>query len=127
MRWFKKLFGEKNMSTRWFSQKIMKELAYSYGTVTVYGAWDEKTEEFGPDTILEVIHNEQCDTTRWNSVHDLVFVDKATGVTYHTRYEKGLTESQMLEPFYYDNEGVECDIVKTWEEQVTVLRWKQKQ
>lgn len=118
-------YGE-NMSTKLFSQDTMQRLAYSYGTVKVQGDWNEKTGEFETDTVLEVIHNEQCDSTRWNSVHDLVFIDKETGVTYHTQYEQGLTESQMLEPFYYDRDGVECDIVETWEEQVTVLRWKEK-
>lgn len=117
------------MAYKVFPQKVMERLAYTtYGEVTINGAWNEEKEDFEPDLVLEVLHNEQCDTTRWNSVHDLVFVDKATGEAYHTRYEQGLTESQMLEPFYYDRDGVECDIVRVWKEEVTYTetKWERK-
>lgn len=113
------------MSTKWFSQDTMTQLAHSFGNVTIHGQWNETRGEFDPSVVLEVLHNEQCNTTRWNSVHDLVFIDKETGEGYHTQYEQGLTESQMLTPFFYDKEGVDCEIVDVWEEQVhtTVIKW----
>jgi|AGFT01.1.fsa_nt_gi hypothetical protein len=114
------------MKTKRFPQDVMERLAHSYGKVTFYGQkWNESMGAFDDDLVLEVLHNEQVDTTRWNSVHDLVFIDTETGEGYHTRYEQGLTESQMLTPFYYDKEGVDCDIVDVWEEQVTttVIKW----
>lgn len=115
------------MKTKRFPQDIMKQMAYGCSTVTIHGEWNEARGEFKESVFLEVLHNEQCDTTRWNSVHDLVFVDTESGEAYHTQYEQGLTESQMLEPFYYDPEGVDCDIVDVWEEQVTttVIKWKE--
>ncbi|AZU98129.1 hypothetical protein SEPL_240 [Salmonella phage SE_PL] len=114
------------MKTKRFPQDIMKQMAYGCSTVTMFGEYNDKMGCFDDDVELEVLHNEECNTTRWNSVHDLVFVDKQTGEAYHTQYEKGLTESQMLEPFDYDKDGVDCDIVDVWEEEVTykVIRWK---
>lgn len=115
-----------NMTTKIFPQSLMKDLSYGYGTTKVMGDYNEKTDSFAPDIEYEVLHNEQCNTTRWNSVHNLVFLDKSTGKTYHTQYEIGLTESQYLSAFDYDKEGVECTEVQTWEEQVTytVLKWR---
>lgn len=114
------------MSTKWFSQDTMKQLADGYGTVTIHGEWNETRGEFGESVVLEVLHNEECNTSRWNTIHDLVFVDTKTGEAYHTQYEQGKTESQMFYPFDYDKEGVECQIVDVWEEQVTttVIKWK---
>lgn len=111
-----------------FPQKTMIQLAYSSGEVTIHGKYNERTDTFEDDVVLDVVYNEQCDTNRWNSVHDLVFVDKSTGIGYHVQYEQGLTESQLLSPFYYDKEGVECDEVKVWEEQVTYteIKWELK-
>lgn len=106
----------------------MKRLAASYGPVTVYGEYNDKLDEFEKDIELHVVHNEQYDTNRWNSIHDLVFIDTSTGIGYHVQYEEGLTESQMLTPFYYDKEGVECQEVEIWEEEVTYteVKWKSK-
>lgn len=115
------------MKTKRFPQDIMKQMAYGCSTATIHGQWNETRGEFDESVVLEVLHNEQCGTTRWNSVHDLVFLDTESGEAYHTQYEQGLTESQMLEPFHYDPDGVDCDIVDVWEEQVTttVIKWKE--
>lgn len=115
------------MSTKWFSQDTMKQLAYGYGKVTIHGQWNDTRGEFDESIELEVLHNEECNSSRWNTIHDLVFVDTQTGEAYHTQYEQGKTESQMLDPFDYDKEGVDCQIVDVWEEQVTttVIKWKE--
>ena len=59
-------------------------------------AYDDYDEE-----IYEIIQNEQVDSTRWSSVHELVIQTKVDGRFWKTTYTKGLTESQDESPFEY--------------------------
>lgn len=108
-------------------KNTMKQLANSWGKTKVLGNWNEKLGDFEPDIEYEIIINEEIDTGRWNSIHDLVFLDTSTGKYYHTRYEQGLTESQMYSPFDYDD-YVECDEVTITQKPVTTIEttWKYK-
>lgn len=90
--------------------------------MTLHGEWDEKLDDILPDRVFTVVVNEEVDKGRWNSIHDLVFVDNSTQKHYYVRYEKGLTESQYYEPF--DNEReVECTEVIVTEKQVTYTEY----
>lgn len=113
-----------------FAHSLMVRLADSFegSVIKELGDWNEKTEKFAPDIEYEVIVNAWYDDKRWNSVHDLVFLDKSTGKYYHTRYEKGLTESQYLNPFDYDKEGVMCDEVTITQTERTIIEttWEYK-
>jgi hypothetical protein len=54
----------------------------------------------------EIVLDEQFDTTRWSSHHELVFSYDNT--FYMTTYSRGLTESQDESPFQYDADMIEC-------------------
>lgn len=113
--------------TKSFPKELMRNLAETYsGEVKYMGEWNERIGTFAEDELYEVIVNEHYDDSRWNSVHNLVFLEKSSGKYYHTRYERGLTESQMCNPF--DGEvTVECDevTISTHIEQITVTTWKE--
>lgn len=63
----------------------------------------------------EVISNEQTDSSRWSSHHELIF--KCGDKFYRTTYSKGLTECQDERPFEYDAAEIEC--VEVFPKQVT--------
>lgn len=54
----------------------------------------------------KVVLDEQFDTTRWSSHHELVFSYDNT--FYMTSYSRGLTEHQDETPFQYDDNEIEC-------------------
>ena len=54
----------------------------------------------------KVVLDEQFDTTRWSSHHELVFSYDNT--FYTTSYSRGLTEHQDETPFQYDDNEIEC-------------------
>ena len=109
--------------TKTFDHKTMVALADGWAcndVITIHGKWNDKTEDFDPDCTYVVLVNEWYDNGRWRSQHDLVFLDNQDGKTYHTRYEKGLTESQYYEPF--DGEKtIECEeVLVTRKERVVI-------
>ena len=59
--------------------------------------------EADPEWGLEVEANEQIDSNRWSSIHQLVVRDK-NGKFWAATYRKGLTENQDESPFEYDGE-----------------------
>lgn len=54
----------------------------------------------------KVVLDEQFETTRWSSHHELVFSYDNT--FYTTTYSQGLTEQQDETPFEYDDNEIEC-------------------
>lgn len=56
------------------------------------GIPDDWTAEDGQQA--EHLHEQQVDTRRWVSVHELVFRAPDDGLAYRVHYEQGLTESQ---------------------------------
>jgi hypothetical protein len=57
-------------------------------------AWDEADPEWG----LTVEFNEQVDSGRWESIHQLVIKDRE-GRYWEAHYTRGLTEYQESKPF----------------------------
>ena len=53
---------------------------------------------------LSVESNEQIDTSRWESIHQIVVKDR-DGRLWATTYRKGLTEYQDSRPFGDDDEA----------------------
>lgn len=96
--------------TKTFPHDTMVSLADSWACddiIKIRGKWSDILEDVEPDKEYVVVVNEWYDDGRWNSQHDLVFLDKQDGKYYHVRYEKGLTESQYYNPF--DGEKtIEC-------------------
>lgn len=105
---------------------MMKHLAEleAKDTYTLSGDWNAVLNSFAPDITFTVLVNDHNSDGRWNSRHDLVFVDNSTGTKYHTQYERGLTESVLYRPFEFDTE-VQCNEVEIHEEiqTITVLKW----
>lgn len=66
---------------------------------------DGQNFDTGFDTI-EVLKNEQVDSSRWSSIHALVI---KIGLSFwEITYERGLTENQDIRPFEYEpNDTVE--------------------
>ncbi len=62
-------------------------------------------------TDFKVVVDEQTDSGRWESYHDLVFKYHANGNYYRTHYSQGLTESQDSRPFEYEPDEIECQKV----------------
>jgi hypothetical protein len=68
----------------------------------------------------ERLHEEQIDTRRWVSVHELVFRLPGETQAWSVTYEKGLTEEQEPDPFWGDT----VTATAMEERQVTVTRWE---
>lgn len=67
------------------------------------------------------LHQEQVDTRRWVSVHELIFRAPDDGKAYRVTYEQGLTEHQDgLDPWNYDKQ-IKAEEVEL--RPVTVQRW----
>jgi hypothetical protein len=64
---------------------------------------------------FKIMKNEQIDTKRWSSVHELVIKHK--GKFWSTEYQQGLTESQEHFPWMDDDE-VEFHEVVQYEKKV---------
>lgn len=54
----------------------------------------------------KVLSNEQFDSGRWMSYHELVIQDVKTRFIYLTTYQRGLTENQYCDPFEDEGEMV---------------------
>lgn len=54
----------------------------------------------------KVVLNEQFDTTRWSSHHELVF--RYDDRFYQTTYSRGLTDHQDESPFQYEPDQIDC-------------------
>jgi hypothetical protein len=69
----------------------------------------------------ERLHEEQIDTRRWVSVHELVFRAPDDGKTYSVTYEQGLTEAQDdTDPWNFDSEIKATEVE---ERPVVTQRW----
>ena len=87
------------MASKMFPKKMMQEI--------LWGEVEESTIE--RDTIVG--HD------RWSVQHELIFQYK--GQLYSCGYSKGATEMQDEAPFEYDNDMIECIMVKPVQKMVT--------
>jgi hypothetical protein len=87
-----------------FDAEILRELA-----------WGCEFDDY------KVLSDEQVDSSRWESHHELVF--RHDGKLYMACYSQGLTECQDSRPFQYDREE-ECPEVEAYE--VTVTKYREK-
>lgn len=68
----------------------------------------------------ECLHEEQTDTHRWVSIHELVFRAPDDGKTYSVTYQQGLTEHQECDRWFDDDQIIATEVE---EREVTVKRW----
>ena len=94
-----------------FKKDVLQELAYT----------SEKKGFVEDDVVYSVVKNEQVDSSRWSSHHDLIFI--ADDKFYSTYYSKGLTESQDESPFEYEPDEIECIEVIPVEKTVVVTEY----
>ena len=81
--------------------------------------WDDHD-----NTVFEVIEDEQVDTTRWSTMHEMVFKFKYNGLFYATNYSQGATECQDERPYEDEDDEIECyQVVPT---EVKVIRYVAK-
>lgn len=67
----------------------------------------------------EVIEDNVTDNSRWSIHHTCIF--KYGGVYYRTHYSVGATESQDEQPYEYDGDEIEVEVVE--QREVKVLKW----
>lgn len=91
-----------------FSKDVLVDLVKN-GSCT-----DAKNDYF------EVVHTEQIDTRRWESVHQMVF--SYNGKLYSSTYRQGLTEYQDTELYEYDGDMIECPEVEAYPVEITKYR-----
>lgn len=70
--------------------------------------------------VAEILHDEQIDTRRWVSVHELVFRAPDDGKTYRVHYQLPLTEHQEADRWFGDDTIKATEVE---EREVTVTRW----
>ena len=73
----------------------------------------------------EIITTEIVDTTRWSTVHEMVFQDLATGKCYRSYFNRGATEMQDECPYEFDKKIIKC--VEVVEKEVTSKQWVNKE
>jgi len=87
-------------------------------------ARDELREVIWNDSeILKRVRDELVYTTRWATVHDLIF--EYNGKFYQTEYRRGATECQDEQPFEYDGDSegmIECREVEPYEKTIIEYR-----
>ena len=73
--------------------------------------------------ILKLVRDELVGTTRWSTVHDLIF--EYSGKFYQTKYRRGATEHQDEQPFERDGDSegmIECLEVEPYEKTIIEYR-----
>lgn len=97
------------MATRTFTREQLE----SWGVPNAYDA---------DGTPAKRLYEEQIDTRRWVSVHELVFVAPDDNRTWCVVYEEGLTESQEgTDPWDYEDQ-ITAQEMEQYE--VTVTRYR---
>jgi hypothetical protein len=97
--------------TREFTREELERLGIPY-------AWDAE-----PGQAAERLHEEQIDTRRWVSVHEVVFRAPDDGQVWSVTYVKGLTESQDgTDPWGYEGSTISATAMVAHTE--TVTRWR---
>lgn len=74
--------------------------------------WLRDNVAWGPGGGVVLIYNKTVDTTRWSTVHEAVF--QFEGVYYKTSYRNAATECQEEQPYEYDDDVVEVEVVKPY-------------
>lgn len=90
------------MTTKLFSKEVLQELVW------------------GDVEGLVVMLNEQYSSSRWSSLHELVFREGEK--YYRVEYSRGLTECQDERPFEYEGDMISCTEVVPYEK--TVIAYK---
>jgi hypothetical protein len=96
------------MPTRIYTPEQLEEIGLPY-------------EADGGEGYAKELYQEQIDTRRWVSVHELVFRAPDDGKTYSVNYLEGLTENQDdTDPWDYEKniKAVEVEL-----RPVTVQQW----
>jgi hypothetical protein len=71
----------------------------------------------------ERLHEEQIDTRRWYSVHEVVFRAPDDGKAWAVSYVQGLTESQdSTDPWEYEGKTIQA--IEMEPHEVTVTKWR---
>jgi hypothetical protein len=70
---------------------------------------------------VEILHDEQVDSLRWESVNEVVFRAPDDGVTYMVTYQQGLTESVDSDLWNWEDS---IKAVEVEEVQVMTTEWK---
>jgi hypothetical protein len=76
------------------------------------------------DDLVE-IESSVIDTTRWATVHEVIFKDINTGKHYESYFNRGATEMQDERPYEYDNDIIEVQEVE--HKEVTAMKWIRKE
>lgn len=75
-----------------------------------------------PGKEATIVQEQQLDTRRWVSVHEVIFRAPDDGKLYAVAYQQGLTESQDdTDPWFYDD-TVTADEMEPHEVTVTTYR-----
>jgi hypothetical protein len=82
---------------------------------------DEWDLPWGSDDV-EILQDEQIETRRWYSVHEVVFRAPDDGKTWAVTYEQGLTEHQEDHDLWGYENTVEGELMELVEEVTT--KWK---
>lgn len=101
------------MATRIYTPDELEEIGVPYECYNPGSA--------NPDGYAVELHQEQIDTRRWVSVHELVFRAPDDGKAYRVTYEQGLTEHQDdCGPWNYETA---IKAVEVEQRPLTVQRW----
>lgn len=99
------------MPTREFTREELETLGIPY-------SWDAESGK-----AAERLHEEQVDTRRWVSVHEVVFRAPDDGRVWSVDYVEGLTESQDgTDPWEYEGSTITATEMEPHE--VTVTEWR---
>lgn len=97
-------------NTRVFTREELETMGIPF-------SWDAE-----PGKAAEQLHEEQIDTRRWVSVHEVVFRAPDDGRVWSVCYERGLTESQDdTDPWNYEDT---ITATETEPHEVTVTVWR---
>ena len=92
---------------REFTKEIMQEIA------------SEDTDDF------TIIKQHVIDTTRWATVHEMIFGELSTGKFYRSYFNRGATEMQDERPYEYDSAIIKCwEVVEV---EVMTKQWVSKE
>lgn len=99
------------MTARTFTREQLEEMGVPYG-------WDAE-----PGKEAEILREQQTDTRRWVSWHEVLFVAPDDGKVYAVDYQQGLTESQDGVDLWDDEDTITAVEMEPYE--ITVTEWRE--